>query len=180
VITVVKFLNLLYDGRVSKGTRVTKNAPISDVAQSCRHMILPERVFGSSIVNRAPEDLANPPSAKRDSLSIRVQARGWLYTSAKRDERDGHLPLMVTQRPMTATSATCGCSVSTLSNSIVMTRCPATSSTLSTLPTNQKSPSESLDAASPVKEKPSMGQSTSALTDHHHPGWFLTTKAMEE
>jgi hypothetical protein len=76
VITVVKFLNLLYDGRVSKGTRVTKNASISDVAQSCRRMILPERVFDNCIVNRAPEDLANPPFAKRDSLSIRVQARG--------------------------------------------------------------------------------------------------------
>jgi len=76
VTVVVRYHNLLYDGRVSKGTRVTKNAPISDVAQSCRHMILPERVFGSSKVNRAPEDLAHSPSAKRDSLSIRVQARG--------------------------------------------------------------------------------------------------------
>jgi len=73
---VVWYLNLLYDGRVSKGTRVTKNAPISDVAQSCRHMILPERVFDNCIVNRAPEYLAHPPSTKRDSLSIRVQARG--------------------------------------------------------------------------------------------------------
>jgi hypothetical protein len=76
VITVERFLNLLYDGRVSKGALVTKKTPISDVAQSCRHMILPKRVFGSSIVNRAPDDLAHPSSAKRDSLSIRVQARG--------------------------------------------------------------------------------------------------------
>ena len=76
VTVVVRYLNLLYDGRVSKGARVTRKTPISDVAQSSRRMILPERIFGRSIVNRAPEDLANPLSAKRDSLSIRVQARG--------------------------------------------------------------------------------------------------------
>ncbi len=177
---MVRYLNLLYDGRVSKGTRVTKNAPINDVAQSCRHMILPERVFDNCIVNRAPEDLAHSPSTKRDSLSIRVQARGLaLYQCEVRRTR---------WTPASDGNATANdgnfcnlwCSVSTLSNSIVMTRCPATLSTLSTLPTNQKSPSESLDAASCVKEKPSMGQSTSALTDNHHSGWFSTTKAMEE
>ena len=103
-------------------------------------MILPERVLGSSSVNRIDFGLAIGPMAVRHVVAqLLDELVGWARCPPRRVTNAAMAcPVVASVLPTTAASATAGWSTSADSTSVVEMLWPETSMTSSTRPSSQK------------------------------------------